>query len=291
MDPGTHTVYVANHDDDTVSSLHVSGSWPTPTFDVDRTPLPVGKSPTEIAVNPVFAVAYVANYQSGTLSQIDAEHDQVMSPIQLDIHPQSVAVDTSTNTVYAVGDSSLDPNSGGLDVITDGQVTSTVRVAKGPQGVAVDPGSHHVFVSNNQEGSLSVMKLNGPNYEQVATSPVGANPAGVAVDPDTHLVYVANYGDESVTVVDGDDGTPKATVHVGGQPHTLAVDTATEPHKVYVTNSADNTVSVIDGSTNTAEPATIPVGRGPTGVAVDSARSTVYVANRDANTVSVIHRQ
>ena len=46
-------------------------------------------------------------------------------------------------------------------------------------------------------------------------------------------------------------------------------------------------VSVIDASTRTVT-ATVPVGKGPTGVAVDPGTHTVYVANQIDGTVPVI---
>ena len=46
----------------------------------------------------------------------------------------------------------------------------------------------------------------------------------------------------------------------------------------YITNSDDSTVSVIDVATNNIK-ATINVGRGPEGIAVDPAGTKVYVAN------------
>ena len=55
----------------------------------------------------------------------------------------------------------------------------------------------------------------------------------------------------------------------------------------YITNFSSNTVSVIDTATN-AVVATVPVGRGPEGVAVHPAGTRVYVGNLDSNTVSVI---
>ena len=59
-------------------------------------------------------------------------------------------------------------------------------------------------------------------------------------------------------------------------PRFPAVDSGS--HTVYVTNYQDDTVSVIDGSTRTVT-ATVPVGKGPEGVAVDPGTRTVYVAN------------
>jgi YVTN family beta-propeller protein len=58
----------------------------------------------------------------------------------------------------------------------------------------------------------------------------------------------------------------------------------------YITNIGDNTVSVINTATNKVT-ATIPVGRGPVGVAVTRNGSKVYVTNAnepDIGTVSVI---
>ena len=56
---------------------------------------------------------------------------------------------------------------------------------------------------------------------------------------------------------------------------------------VYVTNVKNGTVSVISGQTNTIT-ATIPVGNGPVGVAVNPLTGAVYTANVGDDTVSVI---
>jgi len=55
----------------------------------------------------------------------------------------------------------------------------------------------------------------------------------------------------------------------------------------YITNYANGTVSVIDLPNNTVT-ATIPVGSGPFGVAINTLTEEVYVANWDSNDVSVI---
>ena len=53
-------------------------------------------------------------------------------------------------------------------------------------------------------------------------------------------------------------------------------------------NVHSNTVSVINPKTN-AVVATIPVGNGPYGVAINPTNGLVYVANAGSNTVSVIN--
>jgi YVTN family beta-propeller protein len=63
------------------------------------------------------------------------------------------------------------------------RVTATVPVGKGPGGVAVDPGSHSVYVTSAYDGTVSV--IDGSSRTVTATVPVGKRPLGVAVDPGT----------------------------------------------------------------------------------------------------------
>ena len=55
----------------------------------------------------------------------------------------------------------------------------------------------------------------------------------------------------------------------------------------YITNQNSNNVSVIDTATNTVV-ATIPVGSGPVGVAVNPSGTRLYVTNRGSGNISVI---
>jgi YVTN family beta-propeller protein len=116
---------------------------------------------------------------------------------------------------------------------------------------------------------------------------------------------VANSNDDTVSVISAAACNPAhlsgcrrawPTVTVGSVLlFGIAIDQATDT--VYVTNLGGNTVSVINGATCNAQvttgcgktPATIAVGNGPAGVAIDQATGTVYVANAGDNTVSVIN--
>jgi YVTN family beta-propeller protein len=67
----------------------------------------------------------------------------------------------------------------------------------------------------------------------------------------------------------------------------LWADAAQAQPFAYISNNLSNNVSVIDTVTNTVV-ATVPVGTGPFGVAVNRAGTRVYVTNRESNTLSVI---
>jgi YVTN family beta-propeller protein len=126
------------------------------------------------------------------------------------------------------------------------RVTATVPVGKWASGVAVDPGTHTVYVTNRDDDTVSV--IDASTRTVTATVPLGTgpdeNPAGVAVDPGTHTVYVTNGGDGTVAVIDAPTRTVSATVPVGKHPGGVAVDPGS--HTAYVTNGGDNTVSVIE---------------------------------------------
>jgi YVTN family beta-propeller protein len=65
--------------------------------------------------------------------------------------------------------------------------------------------------------------------------------------------------------------------------------TATLAQNAYITSQSNDTVTVINTATNTVLGSPIPVGSAPTGVAVTSDGSKVYVTNEGGNgTVSVI---
>ena len=161
--------------------------------------------------------------------------------------------------------------------------SSTVSVGGDPWGVAVNPSTNTVYVTNFYDNTVSV--IDGSNNTVTSTVSVGGYPGGVAVNPSTNTVYVTNSDDNTVSVIDGSNNTVTATVSVGSTPYGVAVNPST--NTVYVANNNDNTVSVIDGSTN-AVTATVTVGNSPSAVAVNPSTNTVYAANKGSNSVSVI---
>jgi YVTN family beta-propeller protein len=75
-----------------------------------------------------------------------------------------------------------------------------VPVGEFPFGVAVDPGTHTVYVTNLHGGTVSV--IDGSTHTVTDAVPVGNGPGGVAVDPGTHTVYVTHFADGTVSVIE-----------------------------------------------------------------------------------------
>ena len=207
----------------------------------------------------------LAGFDAGTASA--APLFAVTNSIPEGYGPGAIAVDSSSNTVYAAN--VLNNNVSVISGDTNAVVT-TVPVGTNPAGVAVDPRTDTVFVTN--WGSNNVSVINGTTNKLKATIPVGSQPEGVAVDPSAALVYVTNQGSNTVSVINEATNTVAETVTVGSNPYGVAVDPVTGA--AYVTNLSSGSVSMIDLAHH--ETATIAVGGFPNGVAVDPTTSTVY---------------
>ena len=59
-----------------------------------------GRSPIDVAVNPVQQRAYVVNYQSSDISVIDTSTDTILTTIRTGPNPTTVAVDPTGRTAY-----------------------------------------------------------------------------------------------------------------------------------------------------------------------------------------------
>ena len=286
----------------------------------------VGSGPIDVVVDTVTKSVFVVNQEDSTVSIVDeaicnARHTAGCSQhppvVETGFDPGYLDVELATNTVYVANQ---DENT--VSVLNGGACTlnhqsgcrheaPTTTVGGDPWGIATNLNTDTVYVTSQSDNDLSVINAVACNaghrrgcdrlWPTVAT---GAFPSALAVNRHTDTVYVANTADGTVSVIDGATcnahvtwGCRKAaaTVVVGNGPFALAVNEAT--NTVYVANGDANTVSVIDGATCNATrrsgcghtPATITVGNGPFGVAVNQATDTVYVTNNGDNTVSVVN--
>jgi DNA-binding beta-propeller fold protein YncE len=191
-------------------------------------------------------------------------------------------------------------------------VVARARVGGAPLAAAVDTTTDTIYTAN-ATGSISVVDGATCNAEitsgcatPLATIHTGGFPVDDVFNPRTQTLYVVSPAGD-VFVIDGARcnaltivgcGQPIKTIVDSAGPQAVDVDVATDT--IYAVNTGDgsgNTVSVIDGATcnghsgsgcSTA-PRTITVGSGAFWDAVDQETDTVYVANINDSTVSVIN--
>ena len=214
-----------------------------------------GSSPViaTITATPVASsFAYIANYNSNTVSVINTATNTVVSTITAGLGTSlwATSVSPDGSRVYVTG---LASNTVSVINTATNTVVATIPVSS-PYGISVSPDGSKVYVTNNSSNTVSV--INTSTNTVVATIGVGTNPYGVWTSPVGSNVYVANYGG-TVSVINATTNTVVATIATGSTPFYIAV--SPDGSRVYVSNSGSHTISVINTTTN-AVIATIPIG-------------------------------
>jgi len=167
-------------------------------------------------------------------------------------------------------------------------IKTTIDVGDHPYGVAVSPNGDTAYVTNEDDGTVSVIDTDTDTDTVTATITatitVAPSPRGVVVSPNGTRAYVASLSGK-VSVINTNTDTVIATVTINGPLRGLAI--SPDGAHVYVTNVVGDRLTVIDAGSNTVV-ATVTVGDHPVGVAVSPDGTRLYVTNFGDNTVSAI---
>jgi YVTN family beta-propeller protein len=222
--------------------------------------------------------------------------------------PIGLVLDTNGNSLWVV--LNLRNSVAQVD-LSSGRITREIRVGNAPYAVALvgnklyvsnwagrQPGPGDISAVSGKasavrvdatryiasDGSVSVVDLNaGKEIKQIV---VGLHPCGIAATPDRRYVLVTNANSDTISVIDTQrdeiaetiSTRPAETLLFGSSPSALAI--SPDGKTIYVANSANNAIAVIDfvpGKSRFA--GCIPTGWYPGGLALDTSRNALYVAN------------
>jgi YVTN family beta-propeller protein len=266
----TNKIYVANWASASITVVDGATN--------QTTTVSVGDHPFALAVNTVTNKIYVANYSSNNVTVIDGATDRTTTA-SAGSNPFALAVNSATNKIYVA-------DSGSNDVaIIDGATNLTTLVATGiyPRAVALDPFANQIYVANYNSGDVSV--IDGAT-NLVTTIATGTYPTDLTVNPITRQAYVTNGGSGTVTVID-ETTLATTTVVAGSSPTAIDIDLMT--NKVYLTNNIwEGTVTMIDGANDSTFSISLGSGTWPIAIVVNPLTNVVYVANPQADSVSII---
>jgi DNA-binding beta-propeller fold protein YncE len=278
VDPATCTVYVAIPTDNDVQVLSEQTGQLLTTVSLITAADP-SPDPVAVAVDPTTSSVFVANRVGDTVSVIsEAQNpadDTLTNTISLSTaadqnpDPAAVAVDPDTGTVFvadrgfnsvsAIIESTDDVSSIPLDSASLDNCDQPAAIQ--PNGIAVDPDTGTVFVTN--EGFVDGANTESDNVSVISeTDP--QDPANDELKCPIGLPYQDNPNQGSI-------------------PAAVALDPATGT--VFVTDSALGLVSVISEATDSITTnVTVPnLGNDPAlGVAVDPDTGTAYVVNDES---------
>jgi YVTN family beta-propeller protein len=337
VNAATDTVYVGNRGDDTLSVINgatcnafsrsgCGQNWPT---------VATGSTPQAVAVDQRTDTVYTANTDpdtgtGNTVSVIDGAHCNARTTsgcrhapatVVVGTAPVALAVNNVTDTIYVTnanygGAGSVSVINGNTcnSAVTTGcdQTPATIAVGTNPEGVAIDPATDTIYVTNaNYGGAGSVSVINGNTCNSAvttgcdqtpATIAVGNSPQGVAIDLATDTLYAENTSDNTVSVINTAICNAKVMSGCGQTPPTMAtgaapfvgvaVDQLTD--SVVLGAVGDSDVDVFNGATCNRsvtsgcgqKPVAIPTGGWPTNVAVNPLTDTVYAPDNVDGQVS-----
>lgn len=210
----------------------------------------------------------------------------------------------------------------------DGTVAGTIPDTDGVHGVAIDTGSGKGYTSNGRGDSVTEFDLKSLKTERVIPVP-GHNPDAIVFDASTKEVWAFNGKSHDATAIDARTVRVVATVPLDGKPEFAVVDgrgrifVNDEDHaklividakarRVVATwklegcespsgialdaarhrlfSACDNEHMIVTDSKSGRHVATVPIGKGPDGVAYDPDRRLVFSPNGRDGTLSVIRQ-
>ncbi len=280
-----------------------------------------GFNAESMTIDPTGKFLYVANLGSNatdaaTVSMFTIDPNTGLlaatSPAQVPtgFFPQGIAA--SANFVYTANSDdnsvsmfTINTGSGLLTPLSPSETVvpplfSSRSSFSSPDFVAVGPSGQFLYVTDQDNGSISTFSINSETGALAPTTPagviVGPDPWEITFDPEGKFAYVPDedIGDVYMYTVDATTGTltpnPAVFVPAGNQPAYMAVHPSGK--FAYVVNRYDGTVSMytIDPATGTLTlntPSTVKAGTWPYPIAVNTTGTFAYVANQDDNSISI----
>jgi YVTN family beta-propeller protein len=168
-----------------------------------------------LAYNPNLDLTYVGSRDSKTITVIDAASVErtvvaagrsvTCEPFELDFNPTLNRLYTVCDVEGQLNDQVIVHQPSGVNLTAVAEVTvgsagpDTPGGEDGRGGIAANPVTGSVFVSNAYDNTVSV--IDGNRNARIATFTVGSNPFGLAVDTGAGRAYVANRLSNTVSLV------------------------------------------------------------------------------------------
>jgi uncharacterized repeat protein (TIGR01451 family) len=301
------TAYVTNQTLNVVHMFRTSDFFPLGN-------IPVGQSPTGIAIPTSGGFALVANKGGESVSRIDLATSTVVATIPVPGNPTSVAIMPDGSKAYVVQSTNCPlppeptptpvgptpapptpaptlspaptptPNPPCTVAVIDlasNTVVGNITVGHQPFAVAIAPSGGFAYVTNREDATVSL--INTTTDTVLDDLEVGATPEGIFVG--FGEIYITNDISESVSVYREIDFQKLATIPTGGGPLSVAV--SPDGKTAIVGNDLDGSATLINTGLNTVR-ATVPVGSNPAGIAITPDSTRAVVANTTAGSISVV---
>ena len=292
------TAYVADGESNQVTPI-LANPTQAGAPGVAGTPIDVGSHPIAVAISPNGKTAYVANFGSDNVTEIDTASNTALPQsawISVGSEPDAIAITPNGTTAYVAnsGDGTISKIA-----LSTGTVQATIDVGGNPTAIAINPAGTTAYVTDNNPGYENLIPISLANDSVQPGIPIGTaatavDPVAVSITPDGTTAYVVDRGSNTVpgalTPVDLATGTAGApisainSVSLGTAPDAIAI--SPNGGDAFVTNAGSGTVSQVTLTNDVATAITTgQAGTDPLGVAVTPDGTGVYIADGVPTTV------
>lgn len=315
LPPGESRIYIANRDDDSLTTYLPSLTTITPT----TLNLPSGSRPVYLATTESSKM-YVANAGGNTVGVIDGNQSALSTLVPVGNTPVALAETSDGKKLYVVnqGDGTVSV----MDTATD-KVLYNITVGTAPIWAKFSPDGLQLYVLNQGSGTVTV--IDTATDAVVTTLTAGTSPVHMFVDKQFNRLYVVDgTSSNNLWIFDASVDPPKPLTTVTVQPAPTAavpplptsVTVLANGQKAYVASLQPNTpsagkvtvwVSVINATSNTVQknlsfpavtavcnPSNVPFTqtggvRFPAFAASSSNSNRVYISSCDAGAVHIVN--
>lgn len=139
----------------------------------------VGGTPTDVLITPDGKTAITVNMGNGNLSVVDLATGSVVRTIQAEVSPTK-AVLTRDGRIFVANKGS---NTVSVLNLADGRTLARIKVGKGPVDIVLSPDESEAYVSNYQDGTISLIDVKGGVVKTTTPPNLRSNPLGLAIRP------------------------------------------------------------------------------------------------------------
>jgi 6-phosphogluconolactonase (cycloisomerase 2 family) len=269
VDPSGKFTYVANTNDNTISTYTIDSSSGELNSTCGISPLcpSTGKYPIAVTVDPSGKFAYVVNEGDGTISAYSIGSGGALTAIGSPVSTGTIPISIVTVSVGSLGEFAYVANMGDYTISaysigSTGALTaigSPVSTGTIPVSITVDPSKQFAYVANEFSNSISIYTID-PTYGTLAASAtptvtVGTNPTSVvtvSLGSLGEFAYVTNLSDNTISAYSIDLSNGGALTAISGSPFTAyPTETSAYPTSItidpsgqfaYVINAGDGSI-------------------------------------------------
>ncbi|MBZ5601706.1 MAG: YncE family protein [Acidobacteriia bacterium] len=249
--------------------------------------VPTGKGPNEVCIAPDGRRAFVSNRGDVSITVIDLDALAVAFTITDPAmkNPDGCVVDPSGAKLYvaAAGSESLF-----VFATADGRKLAQIVTGHEPRRVLLSPDARRLYVSNGEEKFVTVIDPN--TNKSVGTIKAGRDNRALTFTADGEFLAIANVSDDTVQFVKPGASDSELIVGVSRSPQRLLA--VPSKQAIFVIGRFDGVLGILEARPKNKEfgrqISSIPIGKGPWGMALSAAGDCIYVTNTSDNTVSVV---